>query len=129
MPQKDTSIAHCSAVAAWAHKGQIAVDALSAVPAGKIATSAGKTLSATARGAISVAQWHMSFGSGVYSLVNHDYTGAGAGAAGYGTVIADIAKEGTSFIPVVGGLVGAFSVYNDIYGSEEYKDCRNGKGG
>jgi hypothetical protein len=71
----------------------------------------------------------MSFGSGVYSLVNRDYTGAGAGAVGYGTVIADIAKEGTSFIPVVGGLVGAFSVYNDIYGSEEYTACRNGKGG
>ena len=71
----------------------------------------------------------MSVGSGVYSLVNHDYTGAGAGAVGYGTVIADIAKEGTTFIPVVGALVGGFSVYNDIYGSDEYTACRKEKGG
>lgn len=126
---KDTSVSHCAWVAAMAHKGQIAVDALSAVPVGKLAALGGKALSATANGAISAAQWHMSLGSAFYSGIGGDARGAVAGVAGYGTIIADFAKEGTTFIPVVGTLVGAYSVYNDVAGSEEYKACRAGAGG
>jgi hypothetical protein len=107
--KKDSSISHCAAVAAYAHKGQIAVDALSAVPAGRVAVLAGRTLSATTRFAVSAGQLHGAFGSGLLSAVNGDRNGAGLAAAGYGAVI------------------GAASIANDIFGSEEYQACREGK--
>jgi hypothetical protein len=42
-------------------------------------------------------------------------------------VIADAAELGGSFIPGVGALIGAASIANDIFGSEEYQACREGK--
>jgi hypothetical protein len=120
-------VAHCALVAAAAHKWQIAADIASAVPAGKVASLAGKELSAMARGGIAAGQWHLAFGSGLYSAVHGEGNGVALASAGYGAVIADLAKEGSTFIPVVGGIVAAASVANDIFGSEEYKACRKGQ--
>ena len=126
-PQKDTSIGYCTTVAIWAHKGQIALDALSAVPVGKLAAWGGKALSASVSAGVTATQMHLSFGSGAYSLAHKDYAGFGSGVSGWLVGVADVAKEGTTFIPVVGTIVGAISVANDIYGSEEYIKCRAGK--